>query len=70
MKMYGACCGFLTPEQGSATTLYCCLEPSIAQHSGRYYSDCKEIKAKPYATDPVKAEKLWKLSMDLCHISA
>ena len=27
----------LTPPEGALTTLYCCLEPSIAQHSGRYY---------------------------------
>ncbi len=28
--------------KGAQTTLYCCLEPKIANDSGRYYSDCKE----------------------------
>jgi NAD(P)-dependent dehydrogenase (short-subunit alcohol dehydrogenase family) len=59
----------LTVKEGAETTLYCCLEPSIAQHSGRYYSESREKTPKSYATDPDAAEKLWKISADLCHIS-
>jgi retinol dehydrogenase-12 len=33
---------FKTPLEGAQTTLYCCLEESIVEQSGRYYSDCKE----------------------------
>jgi len=29
--------GYLTAAEGAATSLYCCLEPTIAEHSGRYY---------------------------------
>ena len=30
-----------TPLQGAQTQLYCCLEESIADHSGRYVQFCE-----------------------------
>jgi len=71
-KCFFCCCPCMTKsiEEGAKTTLYCAMEPSIAQHSGRYYSDCREYRAKPYATDPVLAERLWKISAELCRIEA
>jgi len=62
-----ACC-LSTPEQGARTTLYCCLEPSIAEHTGRYYEDCRETAAASHASNAETAEKLWKISCELCHI--
>jgi len=63
------CCVFMPATEGAETSLYCCLEPSIAQHSGRYYSESHETKAKKYARDPALGEQLWKISADLCHVS-
>jgi len=61
-------CMTVTPEGGAQTTLYCCLEQSIAQHSGLYYQNSCQSKAKSHATDPVLAERLWKISAELCRI--
>jgi len=33
-------------------------------------SDCGESPAESYATDPTIAEKLWRVSSELCKISA
>jgi len=57
--------GMKNPLEGASTTLYCCLEPSLADVSGRYYANCKEKAAKPHATNPETAQKLWDVSLSL-----
>jgi len=49
----------LGPEDGSATTLYCAAEPSLAGESGRYYDDCREKTPSRQAQDPALAADLW-----------
>ncbi len=49
-----------TPQQGCQTTLYCCLEESIANDSGKFYSDCKEVRGR--ATSEADQKRLWDLS--------
>ena len=56
-------------EEGAQTTLYCCLEASIANQSGEYYQDCKKSSAKAHATDPAHAQRLWDISADICGVS-
>ena len=51
-----------TPLNGAQTTLYCILEPSIENHSGRYYSDCEEIEPHRRALIESDQRKLWELS--------
>jgi NAD(P)-dependent dehydrogenase (short-subunit alcohol dehydrogenase family) len=63
------CGSLLTPAEGAQTTLYCCLEPSIADVSGRYYSECREKKARKHVTNSATAQKLWRLSAELCGVS-
>lgn len=63
------CARFLTAVEGAQTTLYCCLEPSIAEHSGRYYSEVMEKTAKHHATNPKFAQQLWDVSLRLCGMS-
>ncbi|ELU09744.1 hypothetical protein CAPTEDRAFT_159772 [Capitella teleta] len=62
------CCErkLLSSADGAKTSLYCAMEPSIASHSGRYYTESKESRAKSHATDPEKARKLWEASVRLC----
>jgi len=58
--------GMLSPADGAHTTLYCCLEPSLASQTGLYYSKCKIARAKDYAVNEKSAEILWKESEQLC----
>uniref|UniRef100_A0A182XZG1 Retinol dehydrogenase 12 n=1 Tax=Anopheles stephensi TaxID=30069 RepID=A0A182XZG1_ANOST len=60
---------FKTPKSGSQTTLYCAMEPSIASHTGLYYSDCKLKEPEPHAQDDSMAEWLWNLSERLTGLS-
>ena len=51
-----------TPESGANTTIYCAAEPSIAEHSGKYYSDCREKRPAAQADNMEDAKRLWELS--------
>merc|ERR1719216_834111 len=51
-----------TPESGANTSIYCAVEESIADHNGRYYSDCREKRPKPQAENMEDAKKLWEMS--------
>ena len=53
---------FIAPPQ---TTIYCCLEESIQDRSGTYYSDCKEKTPSRAARSDKKAKKLWEMSEKL-----
>ncbi len=54
-----------TAAQGAQTSLYCCLEESIASHSGRYYADCGEAKGSHHAEDEELARRLWDIGADV-----
>ncbi len=49
-------------EEGAATTLYCATSPEVAEHSGRYYDDCRETPASALARDEDLARELWERS--------
>ena len=55
-------CGKFARLQGSQTTLYCCLEESIAGDSGRYYSDCQEKRPGAKALRQEDQTRLWEIS--------
>ena len=52
-------------KEGAQTTIFCTVEESIANDTGKYYSDCKEITPSPQAMDEITANKLWQLSETL-----
>jgi len=58
-----------TPEAGSRTSIYCAVEESIADHNGRYYSDCKEKEPASQALKPEDASRLWAISEELTGMS-
>jgi hypothetical protein len=63
-----------TPEQGAATSVWCATSPQLEGLGGVYCTDCEIARAlpsddstelhgvRPRATDPVAAERLWRLS--------
>lgn len=46
-----------TVEQGAATSVFCALSAGVS--GGKFYSDCAEAPAAPYAVDPSESERLW-----------
>jgi NAD(P)-dependent dehydrogenase (short-subunit alcohol dehydrogenase family) len=54
-----------TAESGANTTIYCAVDESIADHNGRYYSDCAEKQPAPQAEIIEDAKKLWEVSEQL-----
>ena len=58
-----------TPVAGAQTSLYCCLEESIAEHSGRYYSDCREKTPSARARNVEDAKRLWEISEKLTKLN-
>jgi len=71
---YGSCVACLvplhglfirTPESGAQTTIYCAVEESISEHSGRYYSDCREVSPAGQAEKIEDAKRLWDISEEL-----
>ncbi|MEM7604791.1 MAG: SDR family NAD(P)-dependent oxidoreductase [Myxococcota bacterium] len=49
-----------TPAEGAETTLYAACEPSLANVSGAYFSDCRQIPASPHAREESAALRLWR----------
>jgi NAD(P)-dependent dehydrogenase (short-subunit alcohol dehydrogenase family) len=63
-----------TPEQGAATSVLVAASPLLDGISGRYFEDCNEAGPNQpgtrtgvadYALDPVAAERLWDLSLEM-----
>ena len=58
-----------TPLQGAQTSLYCCLEESILNDSGKYYSGCKEKTPHRMARNEESQKMLWELSEKIVGIN-
>ncbi|XXG95060.1 Chitin synthase, class 2 [Hypoxylon texense] len=61
---------FLTPDEGAATYVYAAFDPNIRVHNGAYLVDCRladpwKDDLRAWATSPVEAEMLWKLTEKL-----
>jgi NAD(P)-dependent dehydrogenase (short-subunit alcohol dehydrogenase family) len=68
---------FKTTEQGAATTVLAAASPLLDGITGRYFEDCNQASlvtsapegtgggVAPYALDPVNAERLWEVSLEL-----
>jgi NAD(P)-dependent dehydrogenase (short-subunit alcohol dehydrogenase family) len=68
---------FKTTQQGAATSVLAAASPLLDGVTGVYFEDCNEAcrvsrapegtagGVAPYALDPVNAERLWSLSLDL-----
>merc|ERR1712192_378898 len=54
-----------TVESGAQTTIYCAVEEKIAEHNGRYYSDCAEKSLRGHVDSAEDAKRLWDVSEGL-----
>lgn len=52
-------------DVGAATSVWAAVAAELDAHGGAYLADCGVAAAKPYATDPVAARRLWSLSETL-----
>lgn len=57
---------FKTPKGGAQTQIRCAVDPDLANESGKYYDNCKQVELKvPIARDEGVAKKLWEVSEKL-----
>lgn len=56
---------FKTPEQGAATSNYLSASDEVANITGKYFVDCKQVPLKPVGEDMEAAKRLWALSEDM-----
>jgi retinol dehydrogenase 12 len=54
----------LTPEQGAKTILYLAASPEVANVTGKYFYECKEIPSSRWSYDPQAARLLWDWSLE------
>ena len=52
----------ISPERGTATTLYCATSPAVADETGRYYDNCRPKQPSALAQDSALAAELWRRS--------
>lgn len=63
-------------QQGAATSVLLAASPLLSGIGGRYFEDCHEARrvterpiefsgVAPYALDPIQAERLWELAVEL-----
>jgi len=67
---FACLCGFTkllikTPFYGAQTTLYCALEPTLENESGKYYSDCKKKNPTRKAQNEDDQKRLWDISEEV-----
>jgi len=56
---------FRTPEKGAETAVFLCSDPSVAETSGGYFIDCRQVQPRPWACDDEAARTLWSVSESL-----
>mmetsp|Transcript_23022 Transcript_23022/g.63583 ORF Transcript_23022/g.63583 Transcript_23022/m.63583 type:complete len:297 (-) Transcript_23022:356-1246(-) len=56
---------FKTPAQGAETQLYLATSPDVANITGKYFDNCKEVKSDGPSYDKETAKKLWEVSEQL-----
>lgn len=62
----GAMPGFKTIPQGAATSVWAATAPQLEGRGGGYLADVSEAtKPRPWAIDPVAAQRLWAMSEEM-----
>jgi len=53
---------YKSPQAGAATSLFLATDPSVAQTTGKYFKDCREVEAAAAVGDEQLARGLWQES--------
>ncbi len=53
------------PEKGAETSIFLASSPEVEGVSGKYFSDCKEIKSSTSSYDKLTQKGLWEKSFEL-----
>jgi NAD(P)-dependent dehydrogenase (short-subunit alcohol dehydrogenase family) len=57
----------VSTEEGAATSVWAAVSDDLAGLGGLYLKECAvSDNARPYATDPLRADRLWEVSEQLC----
>lgn len=56
---------FKTPDQGAATSNFLSESDEVANVTGKYFVDSKQVQPKPWAEDMEAAKRLWALSEEM-----
>ncbi|XP_046379980.1 retinol dehydrogenase 12-like [Haliotis rufescens] len=59
-----------TPVQGAQTTIFCAVDESLNDVSGKYFSDCAEKGTAAQGQDDEVAKQLWDLSCKMVNLPA
>jgi len=54
-----------TSEHGAQTSIYCAVEQTLENETGKYYADCNRIAPAAFALDDKQAKKLWEVSKSI-----
>jgi len=55
----------ISAEKGAQTTLYLATTPEVANVSGKYFVNCKEMPSSRRSYDIATQQRLWRISEDL-----
>jgi len=56
---------FKTPEEGVQTSLFCCVDESLSQETGKYYDNCAAAEPSPNALIDSDSRRLWELGAEI-----
>jgi NAD(P)-dependent dehydrogenase (short-subunit alcohol dehydrogenase family) len=55
----------ISPERGARTSIYLASSPEVEGVSGRYFVKEKPVVSSPQSRDPLAAERLWQVSVEM-----
>ena len=55
----------ISAEKGAQTTLHVATSPALAEVSGKYFVDCKEVRSSASSYDAAVRRRLWEVSEEL-----
>jgi len=55
----------ISPEKGAETSVYLASSPDVEGVTGKYFSDCREVRSSNESYDDAIAQRLWEVSAEL-----